>query len=66
MNEQPLPATVGSPNEIAVANGLASNGYQGQFDALEMDRYSDLHLISQEQIETIVQLEEVSSDIELG
>ena len=28
-----------------------------------MDRYSDLHVISQEQIETIVQLKEVSTDI---
>ncbi len=37
-----------------------------QFDRLEMDRYSDLHIISQEQIETIVQLEEVTSDIDLG
>ncbi len=31
-----------------------------------MDRYSDLHLISQDQIETIVQLQEVTSDIDLG
>lgn len=35
------------------------------FDALEMDRYTDLHLIAQGQIETIVQLQEVSSDIDL-
>ncbi|MEL6382578.1 MAG: hybrid sensor histidine kinase/response regulator [Cyanobacteria bacterium J06626_18] len=35
------------------------------FDALEMDRYNDLHLISQEMMETIVQLQEVTSDIEL-
>ncbi|WP_069790061.1 response regulator [Cyanobacterium sp. IPPAS B-1200] len=33
------------------------------FDTLEMDRYSDLHVISQEQIETIVQLKEVSTDV---
>lgn len=31
-----------------------------------MDQYSDIHLICQEQIETIVQLQEVASDIELG
>ncbi|WP_299416518.1 hybrid sensor histidine kinase/response regulator [Acaryochloris sp. IP29b_bin.148] len=37
----------------------------GRFDALEMDRYTDLHLIAQEQIETIVQLQEVGSDITL-
>ena len=37
-----------------------------KFDALEMDRYSDLHLLSQEQMETIVQLQEVTTDIDLG
>ena len=35
------------------------------FDALEMDRYSGLHLVSQEMIETIVQIQEVTGDIEL-
>ncbi len=37
-----------------------------RFDTLEMDRYSDIHLICQEQIETIVQLQEVTTDLELG
>ena len=37
-----------------------------KFDALEMDRYSDLHLLSQEQMETIVQLQEVTADMDLG
>jgi chemotaxis family two-component system sensor histidine kinase/response regulator PixL len=36
------------------------------FDALEMDRYSDLHLLSMEVMETIVQIQEVTSDIGLG
>lgn len=39
---------------------------QQRFDSLEMDRYSDIHLICQEQIETIVQLQEVATDINLG
>jgi chemosensory pili system protein ChpA (sensor histidine kinase/response regulator) len=39
---------------------------KSQFDTLEMDQYTDLHLISQDQIETIVQLQEVTTDIELG
>jgi chemosensory pili system protein ChpA (sensor histidine kinase/response regulator) len=39
---------------------------QDEFDVLEMDRYSDLHLISQEQIESIVQLQEVTTDIDLS
>jgi chemosensory pili system protein ChpA (sensor histidine kinase/response regulator) len=36
------------------------------FDSLEMDRYSDIHLLSQEVMETVVQIQEVSKDIELG
>jgi chemosensory pili system protein ChpA (sensor histidine kinase/response regulator) len=37
-----------------------------RFDVLEMDRYSDLHLLSQEVMETIVQIQEVTSDIGLS
>jgi two-component system, chemotaxis family, sensor histidine kinase and response regulator PixL len=37
-----------------------------RFDSLEMDRYSDLHLMSQEVMETIVQIQEVASDIDLS
>ncbi|MDX2096395.1 MAG: chemotaxis protein CheA [Leptolyngbyaceae cyanobacterium bins.59] len=36
-----------------------------QFDALELDRYSDLNLLSQEVMETIVQVQEVTSDLQL-
>lgn len=43
-----------------------SNGFNNNFDALEMDRYDDLHLLSQEVMETIVQIQEVTSDVELG
>ncbi|MDJ0690360.1 MAG: hybrid sensor histidine kinase/response regulator [Xenococcaceae cyanobacterium MO_188.B32] len=43
-----------------------ANTRSDRFDSLEMDRYSDVHLICQEQIETIVQLQEVATDIELG
>ena len=39
---------------------------QPEFDSLEMDRYSDLHLLSQEQRETLVQLQEVTSDVKLN
>ena len=55
------------------ASSLNNNSYLAEgeamsqhFDSLEMDRYSDIHLICQEQIETIVQLQEVATDIELG
>ncbi|PSB30419.1 hybrid sensor histidine kinase/response regulator [Stenomitos frigidus] len=36
------------------------------FDSLEMDRYGKHHLLSQEMMETIVQIQEVTSDIELN
>ncbi|MBR8826643.1 MAG: hybrid sensor histidine kinase/response regulator [Gomphosphaeria aponina SAG 52.96 = DSM 107014] len=36
------------------------------FDLLEMDRYSDVHLLFQELMETIVQVQEVSSDLEIN
>ncbi|NEO97139.1 MAG: response regulator [Symploca sp. SIO2E9] len=46
------------------SQGLVS--YHKEFDLLEMDRYSDLHLLSTEQRETIVQLQEVTGDIKLS
>jgi len=36
------------------------------FDQLEMDQYSDLHLVAQEIIESVVQIQEVTTDIELA
>ena len=42
------------------------NQFNDTFDALELDRYNDLHLMSQEVMETIVQVQEVTSDVELG
>ncbi|BAQ66763.1 hybrid sensor histidine kinase/response regulator [Geminocystis sp. NIES-3709] len=51
---------------ISNASSVITQNQPDKFDILEMDRYTDLHLISQEQIETIVQLKEVSIDIQLG
>lgn len=44
----------------------APSNLSNRFDALEMDRYNDLHLLSMEVMETIVQIQEVTSDIGLG
>jgi two-component system, chemotaxis family, sensor histidine kinase and response regulator PixL len=49
-----------------IQSGLPKTSALTEFDLLEMDRYSDLHLVSQDQIETIVQLQEVTTDIELS
>lgn len=46
--------------------GDSTPEFRSRFDALEMDRYSDLHLLSQEVMETIVQIQEVTSDIGLN
>ncbi len=40
--------------------------YSDRFDLLEMDRYSDLHVLSREVMDTVVQLQEVTGDIELS
>ncbi|TBR59757.1 hybrid sensor histidine kinase/response regulator [Westiellopsis prolifica IICB1] len=39
---------------------------ESRFDALEMDRYNELNLLSQEVMETIVQVQEVTADIQLS
>jgi two-component system, chemotaxis family, sensor histidine kinase and response regulator PixL len=49
-------------NQIGSVPKITKN----RFDDLEMDRYDDVHLICQSQIETIVQLQEVTTDVELG
>jgi chemotaxis family two-component system sensor histidine kinase/response regulator PixL len=50
-----------SPNPSEGTHSLGQ-----RFDALEMDRYSDIHLLSMEVMETIVQIQEVTSDIGLS
>jgi two-component system, chemotaxis family, sensor histidine kinase and response regulator PixL len=45
---------------------IATRSVTTEFDSLEMDQYNDLHLVSQDQMETIVQLQEVTTDIELS
>ncbi|MGF1513644.1 MAG: response regulator [Elainellaceae cyanobacterium] len=44
----------------------AVNRLTEAFDALELDQYSDMHLMSQEVMETIVQIQEVTTDLELS
>ena len=51
---------------VATTNGFTSYLDSTQFDLLEMDRYSDLHLLSQEVMETIVQIQEINSDLEIN
>jgi chemosensory pili system protein ChpA (sensor histidine kinase/response regulator) len=54
-----------SPSPLA--SSLSSSSFAlPTFDALEMDRYSEMNLLSQDVMETIVQIQEVTSDIELS
>lgn len=67
----PKEETKNPPNYLALqpAPTYGDSGYNlhnNRFDALEMDRYSDLHLLSMEVMETIVQIQEVTSDISLS
>ncbi|HEY9749119.1 MAG TPA: hybrid sensor histidine kinase/response regulator, partial [Allocoleopsis sp.] len=60
------------PSSVVLAAGgshletSAEIGYETGFDSLEMDRYNNLHSLSQTVMETIVQIQEVTSDIELS
>ena len=58
-------AIVSSQPETFTANASGESSSSREFDSLEMDRYSDLHLLSQSQMETIVQLQEVTADVDL-
>ena len=65
---------IGIKSKVSVASELTNKGsafslatsQQQYFDSLEMDSYSDLHLLSQEVMETVVQIQEVTKDIELS
>jgi two-component system, chemotaxis family, sensor histidine kinase and response regulator PixL len=50
--------------ELDHKNGIPS--INNRFDALEMDRYNELNLLSQEVMETIVQVQEVTTDLQIS
>lgn len=56
-NSLPQPASQSSSSLVLRKSG---------FDTLELDQYNDLHLLSQQVMETIVQIQEVTEDIELN
>ena len=51
---------------IAVESTPIDRERQRYFDSLEMDSYSDIHLLSQEVMEKVVQIQEVAQDIEIS
>jgi two-component system, chemotaxis family, sensor histidine kinase and response regulator PixL len=52
--------TIPAPN-----NPSASSDFTSELDLLEFDRYSDLHVLSQEVMDTIVQIEELTTDLDV-
>lgn len=61
-----IPEPVALAQSVAITSNEAKKASADYFDRLEMDSYSDVHLMSQEVMETIVQLQEVTKDIEIN
>ncbi|MBN3923597.1 hybrid sensor histidine kinase/response regulator [Nostoc sp. NMS4] len=59
-------ATTFNGAQLQAENGHQIQGINTEFDALEMDRYNELNLRSQEVMETIVQVQEVTTDVQLS
>ena len=53
-------------NDFSSDENELTQSINSNFDALEMDRYNELNLLSQEVMETIVQVQEVATDIDLS
>jgi two-component system, chemotaxis family, sensor histidine kinase and response regulator PixL len=53
------------PTAQAHNNPSLSSEFTSELDLLEFDRYSELHILSQEVMDTIVQIEELTTDLDL-
>jgi two-component system, chemotaxis family, sensor histidine kinase and response regulator PixL len=56
-------ASVGASDRRGIPSSISFSP-ASPFDLLEMDRYSEMHLVSREIMDSVVQLQEVSSDID--
>ncbi len=63
-SDRELELNLGLNIELDNENGIPSINHR--FDALEMDRYNELNLLSQEVMETIVQVQEVTTDLQIS
>ncbi|AFY59100.1 chemotaxis protein histidine kinase-like protein [Rivularia sp. PCC 7116] len=52
--------------KIDSSESYDSDSINNEFDALEMDRYNELNLLSQEVMETIVMVQEVTTDVQIS
>lgn len=58
-------ASEAQPTDPETWTSTLTSDLTNQFDLLEFDRYSELHLLSQEVMDNIVQIEEISTDLDL-
>ncbi|MDJ0598443.1 MAG: hybrid sensor histidine kinase/response regulator [Crocosphaera sp.] len=63
-NRSGQPDSLGTNDNNHNGVNLENNGEHGDLDALEMDRFTGFHLLSQEMIELIVRVRESASDIQ--
>ncbi|MGD1910205.1 MAG: response regulator [Rivularia sp. (in: cyanobacteria)] len=56
----------GDAGNIESHESYDSDSINNGFDALEMDRYNELNLLSQEVMETIVMVQEVTTDVQIS
>ncbi len=56
----------GNTDNLALDYTYHDQNRENKFDVLEMDRYNELHLLSQEVMETVVQVQEITADIQLS
>ena len=56
----------GNSGDIDNNESYDSDSINNGFDALEMDRYNELNLLSQEVMETIVMVQEVTTDVQIS
>jgi len=59
----PVPSLAMIPGE---GTNIEADSINNEFDALEMDRYSEMSLLSQEVMETIVMVQEVTTDVQIS
>lgn len=56
----------GNTDELALDYTYKDQNRENKFDVLEIDRYNELHLLFQEVMETVVQVQEITADIQLS
>jgi two-component system, chemotaxis family, sensor histidine kinase and response regulator PixL len=66
--QDPQATWIQTASDSSLGTNLASNlssNFTSELDILEFDRYSELHLLSQDVMDNIVQIEELTTDLDL-